>query len=77
MIVQFTATKARKCRGTDVKVGDTLYAVRKGDLYFVWSYLDRASAEKIDLRVSPGDATDVAANWRNSPHETTPTARRV
>lgn len=76
MVIAFTARKRRKVRGTHVEVGDTLYAVKKGDLFFIWAYVHRDMAEEIDRRVSPGNRTDIAANWRHSLEELTPTATR-
>lgn len=75
MIQSFKARAPRKVRGTDIKEGDTLYAIRRGNLYFIWSYLHREMAEWINARLAnPADATDRAANWCTSPHHTKPTA---
>lgn len=74
-IIQYTATKARKVRGTNVARGSILYAVKKGPLYFIWSYVNKDAAEKIDAKlVSPSDATDIAANWRLSIMDLVPSA---
>ena len=72
MIVAFTAKKARKVRGTDIKAGDTLYAIRKNGMYFIWCYIDAEFAKKIDEKATPGNATDISANWRHSLDELVP-----
>jgi hypothetical protein len=81
MIIKYKATKARHVRGTDVKVGQTLYAVRKGDLYFIWSYSHKAMAEFIDREINrPETETDRLAKsspfWRRTTGELTPSDRK-
>lgn len=77
MIVKYKATKARHVRGTDVKVGQDLYAVRKGNLYFIWSYSDKAMAEWIDRKINgPETETDRLANWRRTTGELTPSDQK-
>lgn len=77
MIVKYKAARARHVRGTDVKAGQALYAVRKGDLYFVWSYSDKAMAELIDRKINgPETETDRLANWRRTTDELTPSDRK-
>jgi hypothetical protein len=76
MLVKFTARKARKVRGTDIAVGDTLYAIKKGRYYFIWAYLDKDMAEWIDGIVKPKPGVNIAANWRQSLDQLTPTATK-
>lgn len=76
MLVKFTARKARKVRGTDIAVGDTLYAIKKGNYYFIWAYLHKDMAEWIDGRVEPKPGVDIEANWRRSLDQLTPTATK-
>jgi hypothetical protein len=67
MLVEYKVKTARKVRGTDVAEGQTLYAVQKGDLFFIWSYTKRDSAVYIDEKTSgPESKADEAANWRRN-----------
>lgn len=77
MIVEFKAIAARKVWGTDVKINDTLYAVRHDGLYFVWCYTDKASAEKIDKKAYPESDMDISANWRRTLKELVATSTKV
>lgn len=74
-IVEHYAKKARKVRGTDVKIGDKLYAIKHGKtgLFFIWTYVNREFAEKVSQRIAPNNPTDIAANWRKNVDELTPT----
>ena len=77
-IVSFASMRPRRVRGTHVSVGDTLYAIQdiRSRLYFIWCYTQLDQAEFIAGRVSPKDATDIAANWRRSKNELTASGRR-
>jgi hypothetical protein len=76
MIEAYKSKHPRTLHGTDVAKGQTLYAVRKGDLYFIWSYSNRDFAEQMDKKLStPTDPTDRAANWRQTTSELTPSDR--
>lgn len=71
MIQPFHAIAPRKVRGTDVKAGQKCFAVRKGDLYFIWSYANESYAHRMDTVLeAPESSIDIAANWRRSPLET-------
>lgn len=48
-----------------IEPGTQLYGVNKGGLWFVWAYTSRETAERIDAKVTPGDALDIAGNWRH------------
>lgn len=76
-VISFINKKARKVRGTYVRAGQTLYAVYNADfnLFWIWAYTDRDFAQTIANRIKPGEASDIAANWRKHTEELTPTAR--
>lgn len=48
-----------------IEPGTQLYGVNKGGLWFAWAYTSRETAERIDAKVTPGDASDIAGNWRH------------
>lgn len=80
MIEQYKAKRLLKRplkrRGLNVTEGQTLYAVRKGTLYFIWSYVDKAFAEQMDAKLTgPVDMADEQANWRRTVGELTPSGR--
>ena len=75
MIVEFKAFRPRKVRGTDVVEGQTLYAVWKHGLLFIWAYADREMAEYIDGRAKPESENDIAANWRRNLRDLVATGR--
>lgn len=57
-------------RGTNaVEPGTGLYAIRNRGLFFIWCYTDENYAKKVAARVEPGNATDIAANWRRNPEQ--------
>lgn len=78
-IIEYTASKPRHVRGTDVKAGTKLFAIRSirnGQThYFVWSYVHRATAEKVlpRLGLGPIRQSDLEANWRTDLERLTPT----
>lgn len=76
-IVTYHAKKSRAVRGTNVAEGQVLYAVSHSGRFFVWSYTDRNFAEKMDKRLEAHqpDAADIAANWRKSTSDLTPSGR--
>lgn len=83
MIIEYRSKAKRHVRGTNVQPNQTLYAIKKGNYYFIWSYSNRAMAEYIDTVVEPGQTwagvsagTDIAANWRTSTDQLVPTDRR-
>ena len=73
-IVKYQAQHKRHVRGTRVEVGQTLYAVQKGSLFFIWAYTDEQTATKMDHKLGKGttDPTDISANWRRSLEQLTP-----
>lgn len=74
MVISFISRRRRHVRGTKVEVGDILYAVRKGDLYWIWAYSDKGMAAHMDNRLTgPISLVDEAANWRRTVGELTPT----
>lgn len=77
VVLTFPCNKPRKVRGTDVKLGQPLYAIynTEAGLYFIWAYTNHAMADYIAWRVLPGDPTDIAANWRRAVDQLTPTNR--
>lgn len=76
-VISYQSFANRKVRGTDVKQGQLLYAIKNEPtgLFFIWSYSDEAYAHKIADRVTPGDAMDRAANWRTGTRQLTPSDR--
>lgn len=56
--------------------GETIYVIRKQDLYFIWAYTDREFAEQMDLKVNPEGLADIGANWRRFPHQLTISNRK-
>ena len=77
MIVEFKAFLPRKVRGTNVAAGDTLYAVRKAGLFFIWAYADREMAEYIDGRAKLEGQADTSANWRRNLRDLVVTGRTL
>lgn len=82
MIITHISSRDRKVRGTDIKTGDTLYAIEKifdgFRLYFIWAYSDKAMAEYIDSKLDgPTSQADRQANWRVSLTALTPTGKRL
>jgi len=76
-IVAYKST-GRHVRGTDIKIGQLVYAVQKGQLFFVWSYSDEAMARYMDAKLTgPENPMDEAANWRRSTVLCTPTDTRL
>ncbi len=76
-IVTYLST-GRHVRGTDIKVGQPVYAIQKGELFFVWSYSDLAMAEYMDVKLTgPESLVDEQANWRRSTVLCTPTDTRL
>lgn len=78
MITEYTSPvdyPARRGRPAIAK-GTKLYAVKKGGTYFIWSYIDKAAAEKMDVKLGTGptDAIDNSANWRRDLTKLTPSA---
>lgn len=65
-VVKYKASHARKVRGTDVKKGQTLYAVQNkiNGLFFIWSYTSKEQAEAIAAKVGIDGVADEMANWR-------------
>lgn len=77
MIQAYQARVARKVRGTSVTEGQTLYAVRKAGLFFIWSYSDKTFAEAMDAKLEgPKDKADREANWRDSLAQLKPSDRK-
>jgi len=77
MIETIKAKTARNVRGTKVEKGQTIYCIKKGDMYFIWSYSDEAFANQMDHKLSlPVDSADLAANWRASPHDCVASGRK-
>ena len=75
-IITYTARAARKVRGTNVEKGQTLYAIQKNNLYFIWSYSDLAFAKLMDGKLSgPEDNRDRGANWRKNLDDLCPSGR--
>jgi len=74
-IIEFSSPKRRRVRGTNIKIGTTLYAVQDTHtrLYFIWAYTDRPTAEWIATRVHPDSPADISANWRHDKAQLTPT----
>lgn len=65
MIEEYKAVRPRAVRGTTIEAGQQLYAIRKGFLYFIWSYSDRAFAEQMDAKLEgPENQQEREANWR-------------
>ena len=66
-VVSYIAYRPRHVRGTNVKLGQTLYALRDTDtqLYFIWAYSDESFARIMANRVTPGNTVDRQANWRS------------
>jgi len=52
MLVTYSAVVPRKVHGTDVAAGQTLYAVKKGDLFFLCSYADENFARQMGAKLS-------------------------
>jgi len=52
MLVTYSAVVPRKVRGTYVASGQRLYAVKKGDLFFLWSYADENFARQMGAKLS-------------------------
>lgn len=77
MIVPFESHCDRRVRGTSIRKGQTLYAIRKRGLYFIWAYSNLEMAQSIDRDVEIGDDTDRAANWRRSLDQLIPTDRTL
>lgn len=77
MIEKFNSKREVNKRGTKVAIGQPLYAVRVGDLYFIWCYTDKTFAEKMNDKMSNGpvDERDRAANWRRTLGELVPSGR--
>lgn len=67
-IVKYQAQHKRHVRGTRVEVGQILYAVQKGQRFFIWAYTNEQTAVKIDRKLGEGpiDPVDISANWRRS-----------
>lgn len=75
-IVPYALRRPRRVHNTTIPAGTIAYAIKRGALYFAWSYTDLAFAEKMDSKIDyPHAATDIQANWRASPHDTTVSAR--
>lgn len=78
MIFTYRSRKTRHVRGTKVSIGDELHAIRKGNLFFIWSYTDREMAEHMDDKLTgPESEVDRSANWRKSTTELTPTNTKI
>lgn len=67
-VISFASPVSRKVRGTNVRKGQTIYAIQDTHtgLFWIWCYTDRAYAKRIANRVHPDGPTDIAANWRFS-----------
>jgi hypothetical protein len=76
MIVSFKSLGKRYVRASRVEVGDILWAVRKGHLYWIWCYTSKEMAEQMDKKLGSGPTNegDRQANWRKSLSQLTPTA---
>jgi len=74
----FNAFRSRKVRGTEIKQGDTLYAIYNRDyrLYFIWCYKDKEFARKVMEKVEPVSEADIQANWRRKMDQLVPTERK-
>lgn len=79
MIVTYEAKRTRHVRGTRVEKGDTLYAVHRKNLYFIWSYTDRDMAEYMDQKLAEGPTSNVDrdANWRRDTEDLTPSDTKI
>jgi hypothetical protein len=68
--------QSRTVRGTRAERGQGVFAIKKGDLYFIWAYTDEGFAKQMDAKLTgPTDDADKAANWRSSPLQLVPTDR--
>ena len=78
MIVEFKSFMKRKVRGTNIELGQTLFAVAKNDYFFYWCYSDKATAEAIDRKLTgPTSQVDREANWRRDLRELRPTDTKI
>ncbi len=63
----------------EVQTGETCYAVQDETtgLYFVWAYTNEAFAQRMTSRLSIGDETDRACNWRRDVQDTMVSSRDI
>lgn len=74
MLEKFNIKVGRKVRGTDVKAGQAVWAVKKGDLYFIWCYTNEETAKLLDRKLAgPTFPGDRGANWRERLDQLVPT----
>lgn len=73
VIKPYVLSKGMKVQGTDVKAGETVFAIFnvQTQLFFIWSFTSEEYARKIAGRVVPEDHGDIANNWRNTTDELT------
>lgn len=66
-LVPYKIKVGRAVRGTLVHAGQEVWAIKFKDLFFIWSYVHKETAEQVARRVTyPQDPGDRGANWRTN-----------
>ena len=81
IIVPFKSFSERKVRGTHIKQGAQLYAIKNVELglFYIWAYTSEENARVMAATIAPkgkgekAKMMDLHYNWRRYFHQLTPT----